>query len=113
MRPALDTGWPRPGPGRGQLVPYAVTAPVSVADLLDRAGLTPDEVEHFVPGQPGGHGPVVDHQAERGDDHHVPPERDVPGVERRRRGGFAAVLALPGDDAHADQVDRQPLRRPP
>src|SRR5262245_39068713 len=44
--------------------------------------LPPDQFLHLLPGQPHGHRPVVDDQAERGDDHHVPPERDGVGVDR-------------------------------
>ena len=75
-------------------------------------GLAVDQVEHLVPGQPHPLRPEVDDHAEAEDDQDVPPERDVASVRRRQRvlvgRGRAAELALPGNDAHAGQVERQP-----
>src|SRR3984957_3685898 len=76
-----------------------------------------DQREHLFARQLGAHRPEVDDHAEPGDGEDVPPKRDVEGVGRRLRVLVArrgpAVLALPGDDAHADQPGRQPYRRLP
>ena len=118
---------PHPGSGMGHpLGPHGRVGPDRRHAARDRPGsevagrlrlfcLCLDELHHLLPGQLGGHGPVVDDQAERGDDHYVPPERDVEGVGRRQRlrHGGQGELALPGDDAQAEQPHGQPHRRLP